>query len=159
MVSIPPEVQYPGLQQQGRWRFRSLIGCAVIGVLILGAGYFLHRTNHLIQNAYAAWWVGDLVVEHLKNNDNHWPRNWDDLRDEYEAGVMRSGQPFSFDELSSRIKIDWDANPAEFLARSAGHEDAQFRVIFLADGTECHVDSHEPNQVVLEYLRSNLSDR
>lgn len=135
------------------------IGCVAIAALLVGAGYYLHRVNQGIRNSYAVWWVADMVVEHLIANDNQWPKNWDDLRDDYQTCIAASGQPWSFAELSSRTRIDWHAEPAELLARSASQDAAQFRVITLADGTDSHWESHEPNQIILEYLRSTMPDQ
>lgn len=135
------------------------IGCIVIVVLLLVAAYYLHRTKEVIHNSYAVWWVADMVVEHMKANDNQWPKQWDDLRDDYQTSINRSGQPWSFDELSSRTQIDWQAVPADLLAQSKGHKTAQFRVITLTDGTDSHWESSEPNQIILDYLRSNTSEQ
>ena len=127
-------------------------------MLLLVGGYYLHRLNQGIRNSYAVWWVADMVVEHMKANDDLWPKNWDDLRDDYQTCTERSGQPWSFDELSSRTQIDWQAVPTDLLTQSDGHQGAQFRVITLTDGTNSHWQSSEPNQIILEYLRSNISD-
>ena len=100
-----------------------------------------------------------MVIEHMKANENQWPSDWDDLRDDYQTCVDRSGQPWSFDELSSRTQIDWEAVPADLLAQSSGHPAAQFRVITLTDGTDSHWQSREPNRIILDYLRSNIPDK
>lgn len=131
----------------------------VVVVLLLGAGYYIHRVNQGIRNSYAVWWVADMVVEHLKANDNQWPQNWDDLRDDYETCIERSGQPWSFAELSSRTQIDWQADPRQLLTQSKGDQTAQFRVVTLSDGTDSHWQSREPNQIILKYLRSNIAEQ
>lgn len=135
------------------------IGCIACVALLLVAAYFLHRMSEGVHNSYAVWWVADMVVEHMKANDNQWPQNWDDLQDDYQTCVKRSGQPWSFDELSSRTQIDWQAVPSDLLAQSKGHETAQFRVITLTDGTDSHYQSCEPNQIILDYLRLHSSEQ
>ena len=141
--------------KRSRWR----IGCIIIVVLLLGSGYYLHRVDQSIRNSYAVWWVASMVVEHLKANDNQWPKNWDDLRDDYETCTERSGRPWSFEELSSRAEIDWGGDPAELLAQSKESETVRFRVIKLTDGTDAHWQRREPNQIILDYLRLNASEK
>jgi hypothetical protein len=95
-----------------------------------------------------------MVVMHMQANDGQWPANWDDLRDDYQTCVERSGKPWTFTELSQRVVVDWEADPHQLLKQSMGHETAPFRVITLSDGTTSHWDSHEPNQIVFDYLLS-----
>ena len=135
------------------------IGCIVAVAILLAGAYWLHRVNQGIRNSYAVGWVANMVVEHMKANENQWPSDWDDLQDDYQTCVDRSGQPWSFDELSSRTQIDWEAVPADLLAQSSGHPAAQFRVITLTDGTDSHWQSREPNRIILDYLRSNIPDK
>lgn len=127
---------------------------ALVVVALLVGGYSLYRFNESIRNAYCAWWVADMVVGHMEANEGKWPTNWDDLRDDYLTAVKRSGQPWSFAELSQRVVINWAAEPAQLLKQSAGQEWAAFKVITLSDGTTIRWGIHEPNQIILEYLRS-----
>ncbi|MCH2211889.1 MAG: hypothetical protein MK110_11350 [Fuerstiella sp.] len=144
------------VQPEPEKRSRLPTVCVVLVILCLAGGYCLHRLNQGVRNAYAVWWVADLVVEHMKANNNQWPTGWDDLRDDYQTCTERS-QPFSFDELSGRTQIDWQAIPSVLVAESKGHQIAKFRVITLTDGTESHWEKSEPNQIVLDYLRSQMS--
>lgn len=92
-----------------------------------------------------------MVVEHMYTNDGKWPENWDDLRDDYQTCVKRSGQPWQFEELKRRVKIDWVVNPDDLMDKQTdGAPD--FRVIRLADGADSHWSGREPNQIVLDYL-------
>jgi hypothetical protein len=131
-----------------------LIVIAIAAVVALGFSYAI-RVNQMSRDSYAVWWVADMCVEHMATNNGDWPRNWDDLRDDYQACVARSGQPWSFDELSARVAIDWDADPhrlASLAANSGAMRD--FRVIWLRNGSDAHWEGSEPNQIVLDYIRS-----
>lgn len=128
----------------------------VVLVAILTGGYILHRTNETVRNSYAVLWVANMVVEHMKGNDNQWPSDWDELRDDYKTCTDRSGTPWAFEDLSSRTQIDWEAVPADLLAQSDGQATPRFRVITLTDGTDSHWESSEPNQIILDYLRSHF---
>ena len=111
-----------------------------------------------MHNSYAVWWVANMVVEHMKANNNQWPKNWDELRDDYQTRTERSGEPWSFEELAGRTNIDWQTDPADLLVKSGDHQTAQFRVITLSDGTDSHWQGREPNQIILKYLRSASLD-
>ena len=138
---------------------RRAIICFVLVAVVAGIGYCirlandLQELNEIIRNSYAVWWVADMVIEHQLANEGAWPRNWDDLRDDYQTCVKRSGQPWTFEELRSRVIVDWNADPSA-LAKSAKTTDhPEFRVIWLRDGTNAHWESHEPNHIIYDYLR------
>jgi len=109
--------------------------------------------NSGIRGSYAVWWVADMCIEHMKANDGDWPQSWDDLRDDYQTCVARSGQPWTFDELSSRVEVDWDASPIELLPM-AGDSAVDLRVIWLRNGSDVHWSGREPNTMILDYLKS-----
>lgn len=133
------------------------IALSALLFVVIGGGvtYFvLRNVERVVKNAYAVWWVADMVVEHMKSNQNRWPRNWDDLREPYAALAQRSGQPWTFDELRERVVVDWKANP-----KSLAKENS-FRVIWLKDGTSSHYEGCEPNEIVRRYLSTAFdSDR
>ncbi len=89
----------------------------------------------------------------MEANNGDWPRNWDDLRDDYKTCIARSGQPWTFDELSSRVDIDWDANPISLLPIADG-ADPELRVIWLRSGRDAYWQGREPNTMILDYLKS-----
>lgn len=140
-------------------RFKRItIGLVALCVLAFGViAYSFLQIRSTIHNSYAVWWVADMVVEHMEANSGEWPANWSDLRDDYETCVSRSGRPWRFEELRSRVEVDWSADPQSLLADSAGSDTASFRVIWLRDGTESHWAHAEPNQIILEYLRSRTT--
>ena len=135
-------------------KYKIQIGCAVLLAILIGGIYRFHRFNQDTRNSYAVWWVADLVVDHMKANDGQWPSGWDDLRNDYQACVDRSGQPWSFAELSQQVIVDWQADPQQLLDDSNGADTAEFKVITLSDGTEKYWQHREPNQIILDYLRS-----
>ena len=113
--------------------------------------YFANHVNQTMRNAYAVWWVAGMVVDHMIANDGQWPENWEDLRDDYQSCVQRSGQPWPLDELMHRVRVDWDVDPRE-LTNQQSDGVADFRVIWLADGSRAYWAGEEPNQIILDYL-------
>jgi hypothetical protein len=136
---------------------KTRFGIALLVVIVVGVPFGANRVNERIRDSYAVSWVASMVIEHLKANDGRWPGSWDDLRDDYQSCVKRLGEPWSFAELSSRVVVDWDADPQQLLSQSNTTEAAGFNVIRLADGADSHWQSREPNDMILRYLRSNPS--
>lgn len=111
------------------------------------------EVKNTIHGSYAVWWVADMCIEHMAANDGQWPRSWDDLRDDYQTCVARSGPSWTFADLSSRVEVDWDANPIDMLPVD-DDSNVELRVIWLRNGSDSHWTGHEPNEKILDYLRS-----
>ena len=120
--------------------------------------FFAYRSmDATIRNAYAQWWVADMVTLHLEANDESWPNSWDELRDDYETSIKTSGRPWSFEELCQRVVVNWNVDTRELKMVVADGLD--FRVIWLRDGTTSHWYSREPNQIISDYLRLKMNDQ
>lgn len=98
-----------------------------------------------------------MIVLHLQGNDDVWPRSWEDLRDDYETCVVRSGGPWSFEELQQRVRVDWNADAKRLASQANAAGPVRFRVIRLADGSDDHYQGYEPNAIVRDYLRDAAS--
>lgn len=129
---------------------RAIVGLVValtaVGLIV---AYNVDRT---IRNAYAVWWVADMVIIHLESNENRWPTSWDELRDDYEICVSRSGQPWTFEELRNRVEIDFDIVTDKLMESARGKSVPNFPVIYPSDGTEAHWKHQEPNRKLLDYF-------
>ena len=120
--------------------------------------FFAYRSmDATIRNSYAQWWVADMVTLHLEANNESWPNSWDELRDDYEACVKTSGRPWSFDELSQRVVVNWNVDTKKLKKVVADGSD--FRVIWLRDGTISHWYSREPNLIIRDYLRLKMNEQ
>ncbi len=91
-----------------------MIVVVIAALISLGLSY-ANRVAQSISGSYAVWWVADMVVEHLDANDGEWPKNWNALRDDYQTCVKRSGRPWEFEQLRTRVAVDWDANPKKLI--------------------------------------------
>ena len=110
-----------------------------------------------IRNMYAQWWVADMVTLHLEANGESWPNSWDELRDDYETCIKTSGRPWSFEELSQRVVVNWNVDTTKLKKDVADGSD--FRVIWLRDGTTSCWKSREPNQIIRDYLRLKMNEQ
>jgi len=136
-----------------QFRIRTLfVVVAVVSVVAFGVSTLIGVKN-TIRGSYAVWWVADMCIEHMEVNDGQWPRSWDDLRDDYQTCVARSGQPWSFEELSSQVEVDWHANPIELLP-IVDDSSLDLKLIWLRNGSDAHWSGQEPNTKVVEYLKS-----
>ena len=121
-------------------------------VLLLGASYAAHSIHRMVAttvpNAYAMEWVGSMVVEYLDQNDGRWPRSWDDLHPIYEQHVAAVGQPWTFEDMKSRVRVRWDVDVDWIRQLPAPPDD----LIVLRDGGDEHWSGHEPNTMVHAYL-------
>jgi hypothetical protein len=125
-------------------------------ILLAGGGCFAYLVYQALYNttpnAYAVWWVADMVIEHMEANDGHWPTGWDDLVDDYGTCAKTAGRPWTFEELRGRVEVDWHADPNTLVKASNNEHAPPFRVIWLKDGSKGHWAGREPNRMILQYL-------
>ncbi|MCH8921615.1 MAG: hypothetical protein IIA67_00530, partial [Planctomycetes bacterium] len=130
-----------------------LIALALLCVGVVGTGLYVFRIGmQATREAYAQEWVAVVVIDHMERNGGSWPREWKDLEESYEIVAARSGGTWSFDELHSRVAIDFNVNPAELAEVFADGDEPPFRVIYLRNGKTHYWRAREPNQMILDYL-------
>jgi hypothetical protein len=131
-----------------------IIAAVVLGIPFAGWMAYQHITE-VVHDSYAVWWVAGMVIEHVDANAGQWPQSWEELRDDYQTCVERLGEPWSFEELRSRVCVDWTANATDLRKSALESDKAKFRVVWLADGSSVHWEGAEPNQLIYEYLSKN----
>jgi hypothetical protein len=133
-----------------RWK----IIAAVVAILLLGGiAIVVHRMVETTRNAYAKEWIGAIVVDYLRRNDDHWPQSWDDLRPIYEEHVKEVGnRPFTFEKLRSYVVVQWNVEVDRLRKASSASERPPFPVIYSKDGTDSHWGGFEPNEMVWRQL-------
>jgi hypothetical protein len=126
-------------------------------VFLAGGGFFAYQVYRYVYttvpNAYAVWWVADMVIEHMEANGGRWPTGWDDLADDYEMCTKRSGRPWTFEDLRSRVKVDWHADPKALSRTRDRGQEKPFRAIWPKDRSSVYWDGREPNRMILDYLK------
>lgn len=142
-----------------RWMTILLVtSCAAV----LVGGWFAWRVYHFfaygIDNAYAQWGAGEMVVDYMKGHEGRWPKGWEDLRPAFEAGGGRVGG-WSFEKYQSRIAIDWSVEPMALEAASAFNDGPSFDVIHPADGIDVKIGSNGANEILYRYFKSRPSGR
>jgi hypothetical protein len=150
-----------------RRRLIVALGIVVVALAVWAAIGFFRRVAELPREAYAVWWAADLVIACLERHDGAWPRSWEDLQDladgasEVTESAERGGSIIvefrpkaSIEELKRLVEIDWDADPNELRRMPRKDGAPPFRVIYLRNGKSTHYEGREPNQMILEYLKS-----
>jgi len=94
-----------------------------------------------------------MVVKYMERNEGRWPNDWDDLKEPYELGVAQVGRPWTFDELRSRVDVDFSADPNELAKARLHNGRVPFRVISLRSGYYHYWEGSEPNVRIWEYLQ------
>lgn len=134
--------------------------CAFWGsfLLISALGFYAAylRTTEVAKDAYASWWVGEVIVEYMSHNDGRWPRNWDDLRSSYRATCFRVGNsPWTFEELRERILVDFTVNPEQLRSANGQRREAPCCFIRSADGRDVSYERAGGNDMIWGYIRTH----
>ncbi len=127
----------------------SLIGLLAASTVLYG----LSRLRHFPE-AYQAWDTGSLLVAHMQQNDDRWPRDWDDLISvlETERGSrmrLRGGYTNRLEyveNLQNNVKIDWSFDPAS--------PPGKIEIASRPDGSDFPMvwENAHPNDIVRRYL-------
>jgi len=134
-------------------RFGCVLGViSVVLLTVLSAGlWLLLPLNSGIDDGYALWGAGEMVIDYLKTHDGKWPRSWDDLRPQFSVNNGRVGG-WSFSQFQDRVGIDFNADPDDLRRKSSGSPHADFRVIWAKRDSGIRVGD-DPNQMLCDYFR------
>ena len=134
-----------------RYNLRHLMfAVALVAVATWSIMRGIARARHNIdsaQSTYAARLVARMCVEHMKTNGNEWPRNWEELRDDFGPCLARSGQTWTFADLSRRVGVDWNVNP-KVCQLSADSKP----VVWVASDPTTTFHGIHPNEIISKYL-------
>lgn len=104
-----------------------------------GGCWFLREQGEVIDDAYCIDWASAMVIQFMDDNDGKYPESWSDLRQPLEK--LRGGDnSFSFEEIQSRVAIDFTANPRDKMG------DATRPLIWLKSGRRVSWGRPEPNE-------------
>ncbi len=121
-----------------------------LSVLISG-----HRKlRYDIEDNYAQWDVTDRIIDYMEANGGKWPRNWDDLRPNFESLAGRTGWPFEL--YQSRIFIDFNVDVDKLRTSALSSEHPNFDVVH-AKYMWGLVDIG-PNQIIHTYFRDSATE-
>jgi hypothetical protein len=137
-----------------RLRFRPrmiLVIVAIVAMTLLPALWRLMSLDW-VDDAYALWGAGEMVVHYMKDHDGRWPKGWDDLGPYFDAGSGRVGG-WSFEEYQRHVTIRWDVDPVALEAAAKANPGPTFRVITAREWLAGSIGGHEPNEILYRYFR------
>jgi hypothetical protein len=137
-----------------QFRLRSmLVATVVIAVLLwlLPILWYLVSLDW-IDDEYAQWGAGKMVIHYLKDHKDHWPREWNDLKPYFDAGEGMAGG-WSFAKYQSRVNIDWSIDVEDLEKRAIASFTPTFQVISVRGPMNSSMGGREPNEMVHRYLR------
>lgn len=137
-----------------RSRARALIAATVLlaAAVIVAAVMIFRHIEKTTQNAYAVWNVGDLIVLHLQENHDQWPRSWDDLEAACRLRYGKQDVSANMEMYRRLVTVDFTADPRE-LARLSYDPHSQrgpFQVVWYQ--SEPYAYFTEPNVLIWNYL-------
>lgn len=133
-----------------------LIATCVVALPIWSARITIERTVRNMEatrSAYAAQMVAYMCVEHMKNNHQAWPKSWDELDDDFNAGLTRAGRKWEWtiDDLKERVEVDWRADLTNLEPNS---------VVWIKDFPDREWYMTFTNEIIASYLQAaNLRKR
>jgi hypothetical protein len=133
----------------------NAVAITVVVGLLAAAGlgvWVLTQASKLTNDSNAVGLAAEMIVHHLRNNDNAWPQSWEELRRDYKVCVKDFDPPPTFEDLRARVCVDWSMT-SELLAQLAieGIQPTS-KVIWLCDGSTVHWRGAEPNRYVLNHF-------
>jgi hypothetical protein len=138
-----------------RYRLRTLpiVVAVAAGLMALLPIVWGLVSLDFVDDGYAQWGAGDLVVAYMKDHGGRWPRGWGDLKPYFVAGGGHVAG-FTLEDYRRRVTIDWDADPAALEAAAKANPRPIFRVVTPRHAWAGTIEGNEPNQIVYDYLRS-----
>jgi len=127
----------------------------VAGFVVFKVYEFGYQT---IPDLYTQEWVAGMVITHMQLNEGRWPTRWEDLEEAFEINAGQAGRPWTFDELRSRVDVDFSADPGELAKTVLQEGKATFRVVTLKSGKRHHWAGGEPNLMIWNYLQHAAAD-
>ena len=115
----------------------------VIAIAILGA-WSVYEVTESVADAYSMECMSLVIVEHLSTK-GVWPASYEDLADDYQIVLKRTGGVGPWSEVCKRVNVDFGID-IETAASST-------RFITLRSGREAELSNPHPNERISDYLR------
>lgn len=126
------------------------VAAVVLVVLVLSVVY--RSVTRAVENAYAVWNVADLIVDHMRANDDQWPRGWSDLADACRARHPTDDVDRMMDHYHERVEVDFSADPRALKAAPFDPATQQRPFDVVRHRHPPHSYYSEPNVIIWSYL-------
>src|SRR5687767_2035032 len=82
----------------------------VIGLIGYGVFVVLPEQGEMIRDAYCLDWASAAIVQYIDDHEGEYPRSWDALEESVDKVTARD-RSFSFEEIRSRVAVDFTVDP------------------------------------------------
>ena len=108
---------------------------------------FLKQVVGIPHEAYASDWTAAFVIDHVRST-GEWPKNWDDLRDEYDRLAVPAHYAWTFEELQMLVKVDWNTDVSQIRLSKT-----PVVLIRLTSGRRVSFNG-DPNQLIYDFVNT-----
>ncbi|PHR95215.1 MAG: hypothetical protein COA78_30630 [Blastopirellula sp.] len=137
-----------------QFRLRTLfLAVMIVAGIALGVKNAMQNIEDT-QSTFAARLVANMCVSHMEANHQQWPANWEDLRDDFEPCLARSGESWEFDDLENRVEVNWNADPWILTAQQDNPNAEAPQLIWVRSDDEVKFYGTSPEWIILNYLKS-----
>ncbi len=133
-----------------QWKIAVTLISTVIAVILIVWIAGLFTTIAECQRTAAA-----IVINHLRENQDQWPKSWDDLSDDFEGAAKKRNFKLTYQQLQRRVGVQWNTEVESLRSTQRGSEwEPPFQVIWALDGSSTMEtwDNEEPNLMIWDYL-------
>lgn len=120
-----------------------VVATVVVAIITFGA-WSLYEVTESVTDAYSMECMSLVIVEHL-STEGVWPTSYEDLTDDYEVVLKRTGGVEPWSEICNRVNVDFGIN-----IETAASET---RFITLRSGRQAELSNPHPNERISTYLR------
>ncbi len=131
----------------------TILTIVIIG--LVGTGIALYRGfMEAMYDIYAPIGAADLLIEHMKANNDAWPRSWEELHKTFLLVQEQGGsfRGFDWDQYRRHVWIDFAADPARIVADAEAGKPMP-RVVWSTGNVERFPGSTDLNQRLLLYFK------
>ena len=121
-------------------------------ILLLVFGVFVvANLDKAVDDGYAQRGAAEMVIDYMEAHDGNWPRDWEALRPNFEAGGGRVGG-WSFEQFQKSVVIHFDADARVLRQKSIDSGTVPFNVIHARSAFALEIGDG-PNTLLHRYFR------
>ena len=142
-----------------KWK---IVISSALALLCLAAVLFVFRvwrSLEAVDDSYAQWDAALALIHHMKTHDGSWPKGWAELEESYNSTPVLRGPGRGWDNLKSRVDVDFTAIPSQLSSASPNGDKPPFKVVWLRNGKNRHWSGAEPNTLIFEYLTTESTEQ
>jgi len=122
----------------------AVVAATAVALFIGFAVMVLKAQSKMIRDAYCLDWASASVVQYMEDHQGRYPRSRDDLQEAFDK-VTAQDRSFSFEEVQSRVFVDFTVDPTV-------PPDASFQFVRLRSGPGARWNAPDPDERIRSHL-------